>query len=143
MPPIDFIQVLAALTCIWTYTTAKQVLQAATLRSRIKLLAPLAVGVALTLAPLVTEWTINKVAGQQVAPPPTPFTPARVADSPVPIMAAHSLGSIETAVERNRVSAASMLVALLASLSLGLISGRRGRAQGLPTVHTKQPHSAA
>jgi hypothetical protein len=143
MPSIDFVQVLAALNCIWTYTTAKQVLQAATLRSRVQLLAPLAVGVALALAPLITEWTINKVAGQQVAPPTTPFTPARVADSPAPIMAAHSLGSIETAVERNRISAASMLVALLTSLCVGVISGRRGRTQVFPPAHTKQPHSAA
>jgi hypothetical protein len=143
MPSVDFVQVLAALTCIWTYTTSKQVLQAATLRSRIRLLAPLSVGVALALAPLLTEWTINKVAGQQVAPPTTPFTPARVADSPVPIMAAHSLGSIETAVERNRIAAASMVVALLASLCIGLIGGRRGRNKVLPPAHSKQPHSAA
>jgi hypothetical protein len=143
MPYIDVVLVLAVLACLWVCSSARNLAQAATLRNHFKLLAALATGVLLAIAPLSTEWIINSVAGEQVAPPTTPFTPAKVANSPAPVMVAHSIGMVETAVERNRVSAASMLVALLASLCVGYIAGRRGRAQALRVSPSEHVRSAA
>jgi hypothetical protein len=143
MPSIDFVLVLAVLACIWVCSSAKHLTQAATLRNQGMLFAALATGVLLAIAPLSTEWIINSVAGEQVAPSTTPFTPAKVANSTAPVMVAHSIGMLETAVERNRISAASMLVALLASLCVGFISGRKGRAQAHRVPPSEPVRSAA
>ena len=143
MPSIDIALLLAVLSCIWVCIAAKALVQFRTPKSQLKLLAAIATCLLLALSALSTELVINMVAGSRVTPASSPFTPSRVASEPVPVIAAHSIGVIETTVERNRTSAATMVLALLASLGLGVISGLRSRTPSPSERSSELPRGAA